>query len=109
MKNVSLVIDGTADEVAGAVERLFGRQAGFKAPTETVQNAASVQYGTTRISVEVNNGDSVAGLFAKSSGRLGLEAGRALTFQSGGSVVDGAEAAQVGAEYLAVPNHDPKG
>lgn len=107
-QNVGFSVSGTAQEVADALS-MFGRQAGFSAPSASVPNGASVQYGTSKTTVQVEEGDTVSRLFTKAGANLGLEAGRALTFQDGNETIPGDEPAVVGGEYVAVPNHDPKG
>lgn len=103
---VTLQIEnGDAGSLLGA---LFGRNAApaMAAPA----NAATLSFGTLTTQVPVEAGDSVARLFAKGSRDLGMEAGRALTFQNkSGQVIPADSKAVVGESYMAAPNHDPKG
>lgn len=108
-QHVQIAFSGNADEVASAVSTLFGRQSGLAAAPATVQNGATIQCGTIRETIQVEEGDTVSRLFAKGAARLGLDLSKSLTFQDGGSVIPGDTLAESGAEYVAVPNHDQKG
>ena len=108
-ERIGISIEGNAADIRTALDTLFGRAA--TAPvTAQVPNGATVAYGTASETVPVEDGDSVASLFSRAAPRLGLDTGRALTYQDGsGNVVDGDDPAVAGQSYTAVVNHDNKG
>lgn len=110
MPKVNITVEnGTPEGVAQTVGALFGRNEAATA-AKTPANGASLSFGTLDAQVEVRDGDTVASLFGRGSGDLGMEAGRALTFQNGnGEVIPADSKAVPGESYTAVPNHDPKG
>lgn len=99
--------NGNPQNCADALTALFGRQEAT-AP-QTIENGVSLAFGTLSEEVAVEDGMTVAKAFGSAS-NLGMEAGRALTFQTAdGKPVDANQPVKAGESYLAVPNHDPKG
>lgn len=102
-----IIENDTPEAVAATAKSLFGREA-VEAQGPSA-DAVTLNYGTLSGSVEPQDGETVSQAFGR-CGDLGMEAGRALTFQNGdGSVIDGSTKVEKGASYTAVPNHDPKG